>query len=107
VQIVLGDHVVKAASSNISESGIAIVLREALPKGATPRLQFSLPETTRKFELEAEVVWADLKGRAGLRFHNVPAESQDHLERWLDERLEEELPGAKGKIASAESGSVQ
>jgi CheY-like chemotaxis protein len=106
VQIVLGSQIVKATSTNISESGIAIALREALPKGATPRLQFSLPETTRRFELEAEVVWADLKGRAGLRFQNVSADAQDALERWLDERLEEELPGSKEKIAAAESGNV-
>jgi CheY-like chemotaxis protein len=107
VQIVLGNQVVKASSTNISESGIAIVLREALPKGATPRLQFVLPETTRKLELEAEVVWADLKGRAGLRFHHVASDCQDSLERWLDERLEEELPGAREKLAAAESGNVQ
>jgi CheY-like chemotaxis protein len=107
VQIVLGNQVVKATSTNISESGIAIVLREALPKGATPLLQFSLPESTRKLELEAEVVWADFKGRAGLRFHNVSTDSQDVLERWLDERLEEEIPGAKEKIAATESGNVQ
>jgi hypothetical protein len=79
------------------------MLRNALPKGATPRLQFNLPETTRKLEVEAEVVWADVKGRAGLRFHNVPKEDQEHLEKWLDERLEQELPGAKDRIAAAES----
>src|ERR1700683_608366 len=72
VRILLGDQTVQATSTNVSESGIALMLRNALPKGATPRLQFSLPETTRKLEVEAEVVWADVKGRAGLRFHNVP-----------------------------------
>jgi hypothetical protein len=71
-----------------------------------PRLQFTLPETSLKFEVEAEVVWADLKGRAGLRFHNLPKTVQEQLERWLDERLEEELPGAKGRITSAESGTA-
>jgi len=106
VKIVLGDKVVKATSTNLSESGIALMLREAMPKGAAPRLQFSLPETTHKLDLEAEVVWADVKGRAGLRFHNVPVEAQDRLERWLDERLEEELPGAKERIAASEHGNV-
>lgn len=106
VKIVLGDKVVKATSTNLSESGIALMLREAMPKGAAPRLQFSLPETTHKLDLEAEVVWADVKGRAGLRFHNVPAEAQDWLEQWLDERLEEELPGAKERIAPSEHGNV-
>jgi len=100
-----GDKKVKAHSTNISESGIALQLREAMPKGATPRLHFTLPETDHRMNLEAEVVWADVKGRAGLRFHNVPKESQAYLEKWLDERLEEELPGARDIIA--ESGTLQ
>lgn len=107
VRILLGDDVVKAATTNISESGIALALHKALPKGATPRLQFILPDSTMKFELEAEVVWADMKGRAGLRFRDVPKESQDLLEKWLDERLEEELPGAKERIAAADTGHLQ
>ena len=102
VRIVLDDKKnVHATSTNISESGIALMLREALPKGATPRLLFALPDTQLKFDMEAEVVWADVKGRAGLRFREVPQESQKHLESWLDEQLEEELPGAKEKIAAA------
>src|SRR5271155_3716332 len=43
VRILLGEKVVKATTTNISESGIALMLREALPKGAAPRLQFTLP----------------------------------------------------------------
>ncbi|HTS36712.1 MAG TPA: PilZ domain-containing protein [Candidatus Solibacter sp.] len=107
IKIVLGDHTVQATSTNVSESGIALMLREALPKGATPRLQFTLPDTTARLEFEAEVVWADVKGQAGLRFHNVPATTQANLEKWLDERLEEEMPGAKERIAAAETGNLQ
>ncbi len=103
VGIVLGDKVVRATSTNVSESGIALQLREALPKGAKPRLQFTLPETNHQFDLDAEVVWADVKGRAGLRFHDVAKASQEQLENWLNERLEEELPGAKERLASAEA----
>lgn len=106
VRIVLADKIVKATSTNISESGIALMLREALPKGAVPRLQFALPDAYLKLDVEAEVVWADVKGRAGFRFHNVPKESQVRLEQWLDERLEEELPGAIDRIAAAESESL-
>jgi len=105
VQILIGEKKVKAVSTNISESGIALQLRDALPKGATPRLQFILPETDHKLSLEAEIVWADVKGRAGLRFHGMEKDSQAFLEKWLDERLDEELPGAKGMIA--ESGTLQ
>jgi len=101
VRIVLDNKNVNATSTNLSESGIALMLREALPKGATPRLQFALPDTELKFDVEAEVVWADVKGRAGLRFREVPRESQTDLENWLDEQLEEELPGAKEKLAAS------
>jgi len=103
VRILLGDRVVQATSTNLSESGIALKLREALPKGATLRLRFSLPQTEVKMDLEAEVVWADVKGRAGLRFHNVDKEAQQQLEKWLDERLEEELPGAKQRMSALDA----
>jgi len=102
VRIQMADKVVKATSTNLSESGIALMLREALPKGAGPRLMFTLPETSFKLDLEAEVVWADVKGRAGLRFQNVPKENQLQLEKWLDERMEEEMPGAKERITAAD-----
>jgi CheY-like chemotaxis protein len=102
VAIVLGDKTVMSTSTNLSESGIALMLREALPKGATPRLQFTLPETNQSFDFDAEVVWSDLKGHAGLRFQNVARESQAQLEKWLDDRLEEEIPGAKDRITSGD-----
>lgn len=101
VSIVLGDKTLRATSTNVSESGIALMLREAIPKGAQPRLQFTLPETDYKFNLEAEVIWTDVKGRAGLRFREVPKQTQEQLDRWLNDRMEEEIPGAKDRIAEA------
>jgi DNA-binding response OmpR family regulator len=105
VKVVLDGKTLTATSTNISEGGIALLLREALPKGATPVLKFSLPESTIKFEVEAEVAWANFKGLAGLRFHHVPKASQAQLEEWLDDRMEEEFPGSKDRLA--ESGSLQ
>lgn len=107
VKIVHGDQSAGAISTNLSESGIALVLSDPLPKGAKPRLQFSLPETDMQFEVEAEIVWADGKGRAGLRFHNVPQRSQELLENWLDDRLEEELPGSRERLAAADTEKMQ
>jgi hypothetical protein len=82
------------------------MLREALPKGATPHLKFSLPDSTIRVEVEAEVAWADFKGLAGLRFLHVPKSTQAELEQWLDDRMEQEFPGAKERVASAESGTT-
>lgn len=100
VQIVLEGKTLTAASTNISEGGMAVILREALPKGATPHVKFRLPESTIEFDVEAEVAWANFKGLAGLRFHQVPASSQAKLEEWLDDRMEEEFPGSKDRLAS-------
>jgi CheY-like chemotaxis protein len=88
-----------ATSTNISEGGIALLLHEALPKGATPMLKFSLPHTDIHMEVEAEVAWADVKGRAGLRFLHDPKSSQQELEYWLDQRMEEKFPGSKERTS--------
>src|SRR5580698_9534710 len=58
VRVVLGDKEIKATSTNISEGGIALMLHNAIPKSATPRLQFTLPETKLALDVETEVAWA-------------------------------------------------
>lgn len=105
VKVILEGKTLIATSTNISEGGIALLLREALPKGATPILKFALPESSIKIEVEAEVAWANFKGLAGLRFHSMPKAAQAQLEEWLDDHMEEEFPGSKDRLA--ESGSLQ
>jgi CheY-like chemotaxis protein len=96
VLVVLEDKEIKASSTDISEGGIALMLRQALPKAATPRLQFTLPETGVALEVEAEVAWANLKGHVGLRFQNVPQSSQELLEKWLNIQMSKETPASSG-----------
>jgi DNA-binding response OmpR family regulator len=103
VTVILDDREVTATSTNISEGGIALMLREALPKRAMPHLKFVLPEINLSMDVEAEVTWADIKGRVGCRFHNIPEGSQKLLEQWLDEQMEKEFPGANDRIAAGES----
>jgi DNA-binding response OmpR family regulator len=107
VKVVLGDKELKATSTNVSEGGIALILHQALPKDATPRLQFTLPETKLSLDVEAQVTWADIKGHVGLRFLNVPQSSQELLEKWLNEQMEKQLPGAKGMLANSGPESIQ
>jgi CheY-like chemotaxis protein len=107
VRVILGDKEMKATSTNISEGGIALMLHQALPKNATPRLQFTLPEGGLAMDVETEIAWADLKGHAGLRFLNVPQNSQDLLEKWLNEQMEKQLPGSKEVLASSGSEAIQ
>jgi CheY-like chemotaxis protein len=106
VRVFFEEKELKATSTNVSERGIALMLHQALPKNATPRLQFTLPETGMQMEMEAEVAWADLKGHAGLRFLKVPQSSQEVLEKWLNDRMEKQLP-APEKLASSSAEAIQ
>jgi DNA-binding response OmpR family regulator len=107
VKVVLGEKELKATSTNVSEGGIALILHQALPKDATPRLRFTLPETKLTLDLEAQVTWADIKGHVGLRFLNVPQSSQELLEKWLNEQMEKQLPGTKDMLSGSGSESIQ
>jgi DNA-binding response OmpR family regulator len=107
VKVVLGEKELKATSTNVSEGGIALILHQALPKDAAPRLQFTLPESKLALDVEAQVTWADIKGHVGLRFLNVPQSSQELLDQWLNEQMEKQLPGAKGTLAGSGSESIQ
>jgi DNA-binding response OmpR family regulator len=93
VVVVLDDKEVKATSTNISEGGIALFSRQALPKHGNVHVRFSLPDSTLSLEIESVVAWADLKGHAGLRFVNVPESTQQSLEKWLNQEMEKPLPG--------------
>jgi CheY-like chemotaxis protein len=90
VKVVYDDKEIKATSTNVSEGGMAIMVRQALPKDASPRLQFTLPDSDASFDLEAVVAWADSTGLVGLRFLHVPENSQQLLDQWLSEQLEKQ-----------------
>jgi DNA-binding response OmpR family regulator len=107
VRVVLGEQEMKATSTNISEGGMALMMHQALPKSATPRVQFTLPETRVALDVETEVAWADIKGHVGLRFLNVPQSSQELLEKWLNDQMERQLPGTKELLAGSSSEGIQ
>ncbi|HEX4786075.1 MAG TPA: response regulator [Candidatus Sulfotelmatobacter sp.] len=100
VKVVVDGKTLNATSTNISEGGMALMMRESLPRTSAPVLKFSLPGKKVHLEVEAEVAWIDVKGFAGFRFRNVPKNSQAELENWLDERMEEEFPGSKERMAA-------
>ena len=104
VHVILGDREFKATSTNISEGGIALMMREALPKGAAPHLKFTLPDINLTMEVEGTIAWADIKGRAGFRFQNVPPSSQEQWEKWLDQRIENEFPAAIDRAPASGPG---
>jgi hypothetical protein len=48
-----------------------------------------------------------MKGHCGLRFQNIPQGTQELIERWLDERMEQEHPGSKERVAGGEAEMPQ
>jgi c-di-GMP-binding flagellar brake protein YcgR len=105
VKAILSDKEIKATSTNISEGGIALLLHQALPKSASPRVQFTLPGTNLSFDVETSVTWADIKGHVGLRFLNLPKSSQEQLEKWLNEQIAKSA--AKDKAAGKGPETIQ
>jgi DNA-binding response OmpR family regulator len=107
VCLMVDEKELQATSTTISEGGIALLLPRALPKSAKPRLRFTLPGTSVPLEVETEVAWADLRGYVGLRFGNVPPSSQELLEGWLSDRMEQHLPGYEGKLQGPGSPAIR
>jgi CheY-like chemotaxis protein len=87
VRVAIDEKEVKATSTNISEGGISVMLRQAVPKNATPRLTFLLPGTETSMNFESEVAWVDIKGSVGFRFRNLPERSQQMLETWINAQV--------------------
>ena len=83
---------VSVTATNISEGGMAIRVTSQLPKNTTTQLCFTLPGSNTSLELKGNIAWADGTGKAGIKFVEVPQNSQDQLERWLTDRLQDEMP---------------
>ncbi len=80
-----------ATATNLSEGGMAIRVLGKLPKDARA-ISFHASRCNISLELKGEVAWADGTGHAGIRFIEVPQTSQYQLEKWLTDRLQEEMP---------------
>jgi c-di-GMP-binding flagellar brake protein YcgR len=81
-----------ATTTNVSEGGMAVRVLGKLSKDAQAQLRFTLPVANISLELKGEVAWADGTGHAGVRFVEVPQSSQYQLDKWLTDRLREDMP---------------
>jgi len=89
---VAGYSEIIASTTNLSEGGMAVRFTGKLPKDSAAKLQFTLPESKTSLEIPGQIMWADETGHAGIRFVDVPQSSQYQLEKWLTERLREDMP---------------
>lgn len=83
-----GGQKLKATVTNISEGGMAIFFRGALPQGSVSTATFKLPGAATPLEPKVQIAWMDESGRAGLRFTEMSKDSRAQLDRWLGEQCE-------------------
>jgi DNA-binding response OmpR family regulator len=83
---------ITATASNLSEGGMAIRTLSKLRQESNAQVRFTLPSTNVSLELKCQVAWADGTGHIGLRFVEVPQSSQYELDKWLTDRLQDEMP---------------
>jgi DNA-binding response OmpR family regulator len=81
-----------AAATNISEGGMAIRALGKIAKETIAHFRFTLPGVNVSLDIKGQVAWADATGQAGIRFVEVPQSVQYQIEKWLTERLQEEIP---------------
>jgi hypothetical protein len=81
------DKQAHATSVNLSSSGIALRSPELAEFQTTVTLSFTLPATSHVIETKAQIAWIDAERRAGFRFLDMPAESRQELESWLDGQI--------------------
>ena len=86
------NHEMTATATNISEGGMAIRVQAKLPEKAQAQFRFTLPGGNISLELKGVVAWADGASHVGIRFIEVPQNSQLQLDKWLTDRLQEEMP---------------
>jgi DNA-binding response OmpR family regulator len=75
-----------AIGIDLSEQGLAVQAAEPIPAHATMRFRCLLPGTTHNLRGQADVIWTDGHGRAGMFFSHLPPSSRKLLKHWLARR---------------------
>jgi DNA-binding NarL/FixJ family response regulator len=79
-----GGAQIQSIVTDLSDTGMSVILAEPLPGGRTMRITLPLPGTQKTIEGFGELVWADEQTRAGIRFVQLPQISQKQLlTEWL------------------------
>ncbi len=95
---------------NVSETGIAIAVAQALTDDEIPSLSFRLPQLDRTFQAGGQVVWRSATNKtAGVRFVNLEERDRSQIRNWIRaEIVEHELKAPMGRAgeSSAESGAA-
>jgi hypothetical protein len=74
--------------ADLSESGAAVhCMLSEVPVSGGVSLEFALPGDPELIHVNAELVWQDNQGRAGLRFLDMPSYARRLLAEWLKQHI--------------------
>ncbi|HEV8523214.1 MAG TPA: PilZ domain-containing protein [Terriglobales bacterium] len=68
---------------DISQGGMAIQALDAVEASRAIQLDFELPGSPLRIVASGEIAWADVSGRAGVRFVSISEPAQQQLKDWL------------------------
>ena len=85
---------------NLSQDGVAIQAVGALHVGGRLRVRFDLLNPRMRFDVQAEVSWADPYGQAGLHFLDLNPHSNRQLNDWIFLNLLRSLEHASPVLAN-------
>lgn len=89
--------------ADLSETGAAVhCMLSEVPVSGGVNLEFALPGDPELIHMEAELVWQDNQGRAGMRFLNMSSHARQVLVEWLKENI---ALGPKARAATAAKAS--
>ena len=83
-----GGRTVEAHTHDVAQSGVGLQAPVALRRGEALRVRLELPACREVIDAQAEVVWSNEKGNAGLRFLVLAGECRSALEAWVGKGLE-------------------
>ena len=86
-----------------SDMGTDALAARSLFPGASLHARFTLPNSTTKFEVLAEVAWANPDGETGVRFTAMPDNVRAALRLWLRGKLAGDSKTADGAGGDRES----
>jgi ActR/RegA family two-component response regulator len=83
----VADKNLPASILDISQGGVALTTKEAIPATKILGLDFVLPGRTRMITTSATVVWNDVRGRIGAQFANIEPASRKLVCEWVAAQL--------------------
>ncbi len=88
---IVSEHAqLEATSVNLSVGGMGLQgISNAFQVAGGIKLQFTLPGDTEQLEAGAQVMWADVDGKAGVKFTQLLPDTAARLESWIRQQQTE------------------